>query len=206
MVLNKSIWLQRFDFQLLHSAKCRSSMQEHTNKWTYIQLQHNIHTYIHTLYKQEKLIQKYTHVKHTSHNYTKYNHINGRRKQLWSFPQVNHSTTVQRKLDGCRFGQILLVDPEKCHVQNNISASLHTMNDIWPRKEYIASEIDVDDMKHGQTFVKRQQYALPNCAAVVIAADVLNSTLYPKLKGHRLNVTEQETISILMTSVGRERR
>jgi len=83
-----------FDFQLLHSAKCRSSMQEHTNKLAYIQLQHNIHT--HTLYKQEKLIQKFTHVKHTNHNCAKYNHINGRRKQLWSFPQVNHSTTVQQ--------------------------------------------------------------------------------------------------------------
>ena len=62
-------------------------------------------------------------------------------------------------------------------------------------------------MKHGQTFVKRQQYALPNCAAAVIAADVLKSTLYPKLEGHRLSVTEQESqlASILMTSVGRER-
>ena len=60
---------------------------------------------------------------------------------------------------------------------------------------------------NGQTFVKRQQYALPNCAAIVVAADVLKSTLYPKLEGHRLSVTEQEeSISILMTSVGRERR
>ena len=48
-------------------------------------------------------------------------------------------------------------------------------------------------MKYGQTFAKRQQYALPSCATVVIAADLLKLTLYPKLARHRLSVAEQES-------------
>ena len=42
-------------------------------------------------------------------------------------------------------------------------------------------------------FVKRQQYTLSSCAAIVIAADVLKLTLYPKLARHRLSVTEPES-------------
>ena len=48
-------------------------------------------------------------------------------------------------------------------------------------------------MAHGQTFVKRQQYAVPSCAAIVITADVLKLTLYPKLGRQRLSVTDRES-------------
>ena len=47
-------------------------------------------------------------------------------------------------------------------------------------------------MKHGQTIAKREQYALSSCAAIVIAADVVKLTLYPKLARHRLSMIEKE--------------
>ena len=58
---------------------------------------------------------------------------------------------------------------------------------------WTTSEIYVDGETHGQTFVMKQQYAHPSCAAAVISAVVLKSTLYPKRGEHRPNGTQLES-------------
>ena len=55
--------------------------------------------------------------------------------------------------------------------------------------ELTTSEIYDNDRTRSHTFIRRQQYAHPSHADVVISTDVLKLQLYPKWAEHRLSKT-----------------